>query len=174
MRRGWQWILDTLGRYSVFSLPMHVLNGGIGPHFYAHGAIIHCYGRGVSQEGELFAVAVGGAAIRIRLLGVNWQGTDPEYQARAKAWLNDCVQNKALRVECVAADDDGTILSLVWSDVTNVNYEIVRRGLVRSCRESRFQALCAEIEYAESLARTDGNGVWAISLSDTRNPQPHC
>ncbi len=139
---------------------MDCVLGNVGPHFYWHEAVITCQAKTVEGD-RIRAVTEDGEEVLLRLVGVDWQDVSVGSQPTAQEWLNTLIQDRPLRVERLTMDRDGAILALVWSDELNLNFELVRRGLVRVHRERKFGDLCAELERAEALPRADRNGIWA-------------
>jgi micrococcal nuclease len=98
-----------------------------------------------------------GRTVKIRLVGIDAPEHGQPYGDAARAALAAKIGG-AVRVTGDARDQHGRLLGVLWAGETNVNRDLVARGLAWS-----FGGFSAdeEIEAAEAEARRARRGLWA-------------
>jgi micrococcal nuclease len=118
-------------------------------------------------DGDTIAVQIAGEEQRLRYIGINAPEMDSENQrllaeqARDLNYLLVAEQEVLLFRDTSETDQFQRLLRYVYVDDLFVNYELVRRGLVRARDYPPDTACSAMLAEAERLAREEGLGIWA-------------
>ena len=110
-------------------------------------------------DGDTVVVRAGEETLTVRLHGIDAPEAKQPFGARAKQELSELVFKKAVRVEIMSRDRYGRQVGRVFVGKTDVNLELVRRGLAWWYRE--YARGDRELAEAEAEARADRRGLWS-------------
>lgn len=111
-------------------------------------------------DGDTLTLLVGRNQVKIRLAEIDTPERAQPYGTKAKQALSELAYGKQARVVVVDVDRYGRTVGRVYVGETDVNAELVRRGMSWVYRKSaRDQSLYS----LEEAARTARAGLWADS-----------
>jgi micrococcal nuclease len=97
--------------------------------------------------------------VKIRLHGIDAPETRQPYGAKAKSALSSLIFGKTVRLDVRDVDRYGRTVAVIRHGDTNVNAEMIRRGMAWWYRQ--FAPNDKELERAEAEARGARRGLWA-------------
>lgn len=111
-------------------------------------------------DGDTLSVMRNGAAVKIRLYGIDCPEKGQPFTNRAKQFVSDLAFGKEVKVEAKGQDRYGrTIGEVFLPDGTNLNREVVKAGFAWWFR--RYAPNDSNLERLETKAREAGRGLWA-------------
>lgn len=143
----------------------------------AHGAKHQLDGKvtWVSDGDSLWVTPAGGAAVELRLNGVDAPEICQPWGEQAKQALAELVMGKAVRVETVGRDSHGRTLGTVFVDQLNVNKKLVQEGHAWSTRYKHDRGpYVADERMAKALNRGLNQGGGAVMPKDFRRDHGPC
>jgi len=148
-------LLKTRGRCPI------LLTGCAAAFLFGAMASGRCVGVG---DGDTVSVKLSRGAVKIRLEGIDCPELGQDFGMRAKQFTSNLVFGKTVQVLPYYPDEYGRIVGRVFVDGKDVSLELLKAGLAWHYKRGRYDPALAE---AESAARRDKNGLWAMP-----NPVP--
>jgi endonuclease YncB( thermonuclease family) len=143
----------------------------------AHGAKAQLDGTvtWVSDGDSLWVTPAGGAAVELRLTGIDAPEICQPWGEQAKQALVELVKGKAVRVVTVGRDSHGRTLGTVFLDQLNVNKKMVQEGHAWSTRYKYDRGpYVADERMAKALGRGLNQAGGAVMPKDFRRNHGPC
>jgi micrococcal nuclease len=110
------------------------------------------------HDGDTISVLRQGRSVRLRLHGIDAPELGQAFGRAAKQMTSSLVFKRDVRVVPVDIDEYGRLVARVFVGATNLNLELVRRGLAWHYTRYSHDAALAR---AEREARAARRGLWA-------------
>ncbi len=109
-------------------------------------------------DGDTIDVSVDGAALRVRIEGVDCPENGEPFAEAAKEFTTRLLEGKTVEVVVKEKDRYGRTVGRVFVDGRDVSVELLRAGLASHYVQYNGDWLLAELE---TLAKAGGAGMWA-------------
>jgi len=121
-------------------------------------------------DGDTVVVTVGGIEEKVRLIGINTPESGECLASEATNALEELVGGRrvVLGVDTNDRDQYGRLLRYIWTDDGFVNGTMVEDGWAIARRYEPDTALADLLDLAQSRAKSEGRGMWAMDACGRR------